>query len=248
MGRAERALRERFGHGPLKLVDAKPLPVGGYSKDRDARSGYATGTLARGYKLHVLRDARCPAVPDHWVVASMNHKEVAVAPDLLDQRAAALAMALAGAAVAWVSLFGYLAGDNGYDSNRLYDLAMEVNLQLVAPPRRSAKGLGKIRHSPHRLRGLELARAPHPLNPLGRAGVAKSFGRGLLRERDAIERSFGTWGNWGGGLGPLPNWVRRPRRVALWVAGKLLCDGVRQALKEGLLPHGRPNEKQRLAA
>ena len=123
MGRAERALRERFGHGPLKLVDAKPLPVGGYSKDRDARSGYATGTLARGYKLHVLRDARCPAVPDHWVVASMNHKEVAVAPDLLDQRAAALAMALAGAAVAWVSLFGYLAGDNGYDSNRLYDLA-----------------------------------------------------------------------------------------------------------------------------
>jgi hypothetical protein len=56
-----------------------------------------------------------------------------------------------------------------------------------------------------------------------RAGL----GRELLRGRGAIERAFGNAGSFGGGLGPLPNWVRRPGRVERWVWGKLLINAAR---------------------
>ncbi len=38
-------------------------------------------------------------------------------------------------------------------------------------------------------------------------------------------------GNFGGGLGPLPNWVRTPHRVAAWVQGKILVFSARELLK-----------------
>src|SRR6266511_2598631 len=34
-----------------RRIDSKPLPVGGFSKDGDARWGYATGGKYKGYKL-----------------------------------------------------------------------------------------------------------------------------------------------------------------------------------------------------
>jgi hypothetical protein len=233
--------------------------------------------------LHVLRDAKCPAMPDQWRVADLNASEQAVAARLLAARAEAL-NELAGGAVRWSMLFGYLVADNNYDTNALYDLAMGLlGLQLIAPPQPSAAGLGHHRHSPFRLRGLDLCRGVarrrlrrddkavakaegggkkkaangpagqradqdessrynknasrrHPLNPLGRPDVPPTFGQTLLAARGGIERSFGLWGNGGGGLSPLPNWVRRPRRVALWVAGKIMFNGARYALKHGLLP------------
>src|SRR3954465_7351329 len=40
---------------PLKHVDSKPLAVGNYSKDPDARRGRAAGAMARGYKLHAVQ-------------------------------------------------------------------------------------------------------------------------------------------------------------------------------------------------
>ncbi len=208
-----------------------------------------------GYKLHVLRDARCPPPPDQWTPAGPKTSEQAVAPGLLR----AWAAAVAGLRVRWPLLFGHLLADNGYDANALYELAASPGLQLLAPPKPTARGIGHRRNSPHRLRGLELCRGcndrgrgarggstarRHPLDPPGRAGVPPSFGQSLMRERGGIERTFGLRGNWGGGMGPLPNWVRRPRRVALWVAGKMILNGARYALKNGLLPE----TKQRLAA
>jgi hypothetical protein len=285
-------LRELFGWGPLKIADSKPLPVGGHSKDRDARYGRGAGTMDRGYRVHVVRDARSPAAVDCWTLAPMNRNDRSVAEDLLAGWAADLACGNAHPAAypardaeggaardaeggaardaeggaardaeggaardaeggaardaegGAAGMFGYLVTDNNYDSNRVYDLAAAVNLQLVAPPQSDAKGLGHRPQSPHRLRGLELARRPHPLNPLCRPDLPRSFGQDLLHARGAIERTFGLWGNWGGGMGPLPNWVRRPRRVALWVAGKMIFNAAREALATDLLPA----KKQRVAA
>lgn len=119
---------------------------------------------------------------------------------------------------------GYLIADAGYDANALYERAGERGYQLLTPRRyRNAKGVGHHRHSIYRLRAIRMIQEDH--------------GRALLRRRAAIERQFGCLGNFPGGLGPLPNWVRRLRRVDLWVTAKLAINSLRIL-----------NRKQRLAA
>jgi hypothetical protein len=51
--------------------------------------------------------------------------------------------------------------------------------------------------------------------------------------RQQIESAFG--GLTKEGLGALPSWVRRPRRTALWTAGKILLFLVGLAPKQGLM-------------
>ena len=43
----------------------------------------------------------------------------------------------------------------------------------------------------------------------------------LLRHRGTIERAFAAMSSFGGGLTHLPPWVRRLKRVRLWVLAKL---------------------------
>lgn len=102
-----------------------------------------------------------------------------------------------------------LLADANYDASVLYDLAAGRGVRLIADRRRkNAKGLGHRRHSPHRLAAIELQqREP-----------------GVLDRRRMIESCFGTRGNITGGLGPLPNHVRRLGRVQLWVGAKLAID------------------------
>src|SRR5579871_1045122 len=63
---------ELRGSGPPAwelMIDGKPLPVGHWSKDRDAR-----GTpLGRGYKLHAIRGSRC--LPEAWEVTAAREYE-----------------------------------------------------------------------------------------------------------------------------------------------------------------------------
>jgi hypothetical protein len=192
----ERVLRQRDEPDWVKAIDSKPLVVGAYSKDRDARWGKATKhSFAKGYKLHVIWDGR--AAPEVWRIEPMNVHDSQAAVQLLPQ--------LSGS--------GYLLGDGQYDSNRLYDLAGVHNYQLVAPRRQTAKGIGHHRHSPYRLRSIELQQQP--------------FGQQLSRGRSDIERSFGGLTCFGGGLAPLPSWVRRRHRVRLWVQAKILINAVR---------------------
>jgi hypothetical protein len=120
---------------------------------RDARCGRGAGGQAKGYKIHVIVDA-CQAV-DHWTLTSMNRREPIIAPQLIRR--------LTGG--------GYLVGDNGYDANTLYNCAHQQNYQLLAPRRPSAKALGKIDHSPSRLRAVELLEPP---------SVSGGFGRAIL--------------------------------------------------------------------
>ena len=66
-------------------------------------------------------------------------------------------------------------------------------------------------------------------------GTAPSpFGKALYALRGDIERRFGNLTGFGGGLQPLPSWVRTPHRVALWVAAKLVLNGVQYCLRKAL--------------
>jgi hypothetical protein len=198
----ERRLRGSGEPALVAFVDGKPLPVGGCSKDPDAHFGRAAGHIARGYKLHAIWSAR--PVPEAWEVAPMNASEKAVAAGLLGQ----------------LGYGGYLLGDGNYDASYLYDAAAARGYQLVAPCRKAqVPGSGHCYQSPHRRRGLELLYAPR--TPAG------EFGRALYRARAAIERSFGHAGSFGGGLGPLPAWVRGLPRVRTWVWAKLIINAVR---------------------
>ncbi|MEM8494480.1 MAG: hypothetical protein AAF663_03725 [Planctomycetota bacterium] len=85
-------------------------------------------------------------------------------------------------------------------------------MQLICP-RRFARNdhdrhFAHQRHSPHRITGHQMRLA----DPT------------LLAPRRRIEGQFGTQGNTIGGLGPLPNHIRRLHRVKRWVSGKLLID------------------------
>ena len=190
----------------VQVLDGKPLPVGGASHDPDARNGHGAGKIAKESKLHAVWGGR--PVPEAWSVEPMNACETKAAERLLP-------------ALADGGDHGDLLGDGEYDANPVYDAAGEAGYQLVAPREDPAAGLGHIRQSPYRVRGIAL--------------LDGEFGRVLYALRGAIERSFGNATSFGGGLTPLPAWVRRSDRVWRWVWAKLLINGVRIARKQGLM-------------
>ena len=186
----EQTLKGKFTRSTCRFIDAKPLSIGGCSKDKHSRFGRGAGCINRGYKLYAVSDLRQGFV--HWEVRPMNQNEAKVATDLI--------MSL--------DRGGYLIGDSAYDSNRLYDIASESNIQLVACHRNKGKSLGHRRNSPHRIRSRELLTRP--------------FGQSLIRGRTSIERMFGNLVSFAGGLKPLPHWVRTLPQVQLWVQAKMI--------------------------
>jgi hypothetical protein len=192
----EQRIRDSGMPALVAFVDGKPLPIGGNSKDPDARFGRGAGCFAKGYKLHAIWAGR--SVPEAWEVTPLNASEKAVAERLIGQ----------------LLFGGYLLADGNYDASYLYDAAATRGYQLVSPVRACKEpGSGKHYQSPHRLRSIAL-----------REG---EFGKALYRARTAIERSFGNACSFGGGLGPLPAWVRGQARVRTWVWAKLLINAVR---------------------
>lgn len=136
-------------------------------------------------------------LPEAWAVTGLGEYEGAVAERLL--------AGLSGA--------GVLLADGNYEASRVYDAAAAAGYQLVAPPDERDTGRGHRYQSPHRLVAL--------------GWFADGLGRALLRGRGAIERAFGNATSFGGGLGPLPAWVRRLGRVARWVWCKLAINAAR---------------------
>lgn len=187
----------------VRIIDGKPLAVSAVSKDPDAGYGRGAGANQKGYKLHAVWGAG--PMPIAWGLAPMNVSEKTMARHLIPT--------LPGG--------GYLLGDSQHDANPLYDLASEAGFQLVAEKikDRGRGGLGHRRQSAGRLRSIELSTTP--------------FGRALSNYRNAIECRFGAWVSFGGGLGPLPAWVRRFSRVRNWVQGKILVSGVRWLFLHG---------------
>lgn len=201
----ERVLRPA-GLKPLVwMIDGKPLVIGNCSKDRQSGYGRAAAGKARGYKLHLIRglDGSIAA----WRIAPMNKDERVMARRMLRT----------------AEIQGYLLADSNYDSNPLHEVcAVRGELQLLTAPR-GGYGLTKRRkrQSAGRRHCLELLENPQP-----------QFGRTLLHERDAIERSFGNLTNWGGGLTHLPPWARTYRRVHRWVQAKLILNALKRSASE----------------
>ena len=74
-------------------LDGRPLPVGGCSKDPDARSGRAAGGLGKGHKMHAVVDRRSTILA--YVVRPMNEAEPTVARTLLSKIPAAVTRVVA---------------------------------------------------------------------------------------------------------------------------------------------------------
>ena len=184
----------------LKLIaymDGKPLPVGNYSKDPDARWGHAAGRVQKGYKLHAIWSFS--PLPDAWEVTPLNVNEKTVARRLIPQ--------MSGGG-------GYLLADGEYDASDLYDIAHERGYQLISPYRKAKKpGGGHHRQSPYRLRSITL--------------LNSAFGKTLYGLRTQIERDFGNAASFGGGLAPLVAWIRGLDRVRTWTWAKLLINAAR---------------------
>ncbi len=194
MGLMEGFLMRLQGRGWVKIVDGKPLIVGTHSKDPDCQWGRAGHGYAKGYKLHAAYGGG--PLPLQWEITPLNVGEPEVAARLIPA----------------LPRGGYVLGDKQYDSNPLHDIALQAGHQLVAERKRPGTELGHRRHSPGRLRSIEL--------------LQNDFGKALYQCRDDIERSFGWLTNHGSGLAPLPNWVRRLPRIQCWVQAKLIIHAI----------------------
>ena len=106
--------------------------------------------------------------------------------------------------------------DSNYDRGPLYDQAAQHGVTLLARPRRGA-GRGH--------------RQPNPLR-LAAHAIWNGAPREYALRRNAVERAFGWQSVFGGGLSPLPAWVRTPPRVTRWVLCKLTINHVRRKDKQ----------------
>lgn len=182
----EQRLRDSGVPALVAFVDGKPLPVGGCSKDPDARFGRGAGCVANGYKLHTIWSTR--PVPEAWDVTPLNANEKAVAEALVGQ----------------LGYGGYLLGDGNYDASYVYDAAFGRGYQLVAPYRKAENpGCGKHYQSPHRLRSIailqgDFGRALYR----ARSAVERSFGNATT-----FAGGLGPLPAWVRGLARVRTWV-----------------------------------------
>jgi hypothetical protein len=193
----EEVLRVQGPHDErIRAVDGRPLTINPFSKDRDARWGYALKGLGFGYKLHAVWGNG--PVPCAWELFPLNASEARVAEQLVPRLPRAVGKR-------------YLLGDASYDTNRLHAAAAQHGYQLLAPPRHKGKGLG---HRPH-----------HPARITGLQQLKTNYGQRLYKQRTKIERSFGQWAIRSIGLDTLPAHLRRLRRVKQFVQAKIILNG-----------------------
>lgn len=182
----ERFIRSQGTPSLCRWIDAKPLPIGNCSQDRDAGYGHAAGGMAKGYKFYAIADKSQGFVA--WTIRPMNENESNVAMELVLQ----------------LDHPGYLIGDNAYDASKLYDQASQRSVQLIAPRQRTVVGLGHRRHSAYRLRSIELLGRSFGQQLLdSRRGIERMFG-----QLTTMPCGLGPLPNWVRGLTRVINWVR----------------------------------------
>ena len=180
------------------LLDAKPLVVSPYSKDKSARWGWAYDGKARGYKVFAMSDLQGRVVA--WQSQSMNHSEPVVAQTLLEE----------------TDRPGYVIGDSIYDSGPLHELTAARDLQLIAPRKQPGGNVGIRARQPNRLHAIAMLET-----------FNNHFGPAMYAERTNIERAFSRMASSRVGLDHLPPFVRTPPRVHLWVQGKMILYALR---------------------
>lgn len=158
--RLEEVLRGAGYGGMISMIDGKPLFVGGYSKDRDARWGYGAGVHAKGYKLHAIWRHR--NLPDAWDVTSLNRCEASVAIELLHQ----------------LHSGGYLLGDGNYDTAAVHIAAREQGYQMIAQDRRPNAGRGHHPLAESRRRSIDLRQSSFGRELLShRSEIERDYGQ-----------------------------------------------------------------------
>ena len=105
------------------VIDARPLCVGGASRDPDARAGRAVGHFARGYKRFAVLDAA--GLVRAWEVQAMNRAEPTVAKSLYRRVPTPMRR---------------IIGDGVYDSMPLHTVASEQGLRHYSPIRQGRIG------------------------------------------------------------------------------------------------------------
>jgi len=180
--------------GPVRLsfLDGKPLPVSNYSHDPDARDGYANGGMACGYKLHAWA-TEDGRIP-LFIVRPLNEGEPKVARQLVTRMPSGHTV----------------LADANYDSGPLYQDVAQRGSRLLTPLKGRAR-------TPEHLRRVTAARR----RVIRLWDRQPEFCERLGRQRVGIERIFSALTCFGGGLAPLPHWVRRLHRVERWVTAKL---------------------------
>jgi hypothetical protein len=189
----------------ISYLDGKPLAVGSTSRDPDARSGRVCGGFAKGYKLHawVTEDGRIPV----WAVCGLNRHEAVVAAEMVTDAPVLSSHAL-------------VLADRNYDARRVYEAVALRGGGLLVPPRGFAVHPVALRQmGPLRREALSLWREH-----------ARSA-RSVHRQRVCVEGVFSALCSAGGGLAPLPAWVRRTDRVRRWVGAKIILYHARLSCK-----------------
>lgn len=182
----------------LSYLDGKPLAVGPASKDPDARRGHLIGAVLPGYKLHayVTEDRRIPL----WAVTALDRHEAPVARALLSRVPALGERSL-------------VLADGNYDAHRLHQQVAALGGRLLVQPR---GGAGRR----HPVNDRKMGPARRALLAAWRA--TPGLTRAVYRHRIHVEATFSNLCACGGGLGPLPGFVRRLPRVTRWVGGKII--------------------------
>lgn len=176
----------------VNYVDSRPMPVGGCSKDVEARPGRVYGGKARGYRLHALvsDDKRLL----NWAVTAMNEPETRSIHELIKTAD---------------SIGEVIIADAVFDASYLYDAVAKRGSTLIAAIRKDRLNsqLRRSHSSPQRIAAV--------MN--WKHGVSQY----LYKDRIMVEATFGNMSSYGGGLGPLPAWVRTHERVTRWIGAKI---------------------------
>ncbi len=183
------------------IIDGKALVVPNRTSDPEASNGWASRGYGRGYKLHAV------VTTSHQVVAfdvrPMHTAECVVAVELIDRVEQARGVTL--------------LGDSAYDTNPLHAACASKDCVLRAPRRRPGTSISAgHRQHPARIEAIRAIERPNPPT--------------ILKERTSIERYFSRLAI-AGGLYALPPFVRRLRRVRLWVAAKIVLNAARIRLQ-----------------
>lgn len=195
-------LTQRDEKTKVSFFDGKPLPVGENTCDKEAKNGYAGGCFRHGYKLHAWA-TEDGRIPLFHVLA-MNAGEPNTARELLGR----------------IDRGCLVLADANYDSAKLYKAVDERGGFLLTPLKGRAKSKNHLkRMHKSRKRALELWKS------------FPEYCESLLRNRVKIERIFSALTCFGGGLSPLPSWVRKLSRVQKWVSAKIIIYHARLLLK-----------------
>ena len=114
---------------------------------------------------------------------------------------------------------GIVLADGNYDAGWLYDLVDQYGGQLITPLPENVGG-GHRRQSAARLQA---------------AVFWPNLGGYVYRQRLGVERIFAHQSAFGGGLGPLPPWVRTLPRVRRWIGTKLIIYHARMQIRRAVI-------------